>query len=135
MADVAQNLRAFLLADSQIASLVGANVHQNHVPEDRPTPYVWFRQAGVHYEGTTDAEPGAPPDDYLVDLECVSDDLDEAADLAALVRERLAFYRGPFGDSTVQAVLVEDHEDDYLPRNEDADAGYHAATLRAVVTP
>ncbi len=135
MADVAQNLRAFLLADASIAALVGASVHQNLVPENRPTPFIWYRQAGVAYEPITDAAAGADPDDYLYDLECVSDDLDEAANLAALVRGRLAYYRGDFGDSTVQAIFVDDHEDDYIPRNEDADAGLHAATLRATVTP
>lgn len=135
MPDVSENLRAFLLADTAIAALVGARVHQNLVPHQDLFPYLWFQQAGVNYEGTTDAAPGQEPDDYLFDVEAVSEDVDQAANLAGLVRRRLAFYRGAFGAATVQSILVDDHEDDYFPRNANADAGVHAATFRATVSP
>jgi hypothetical protein len=133
--DVAENLIAFLLADAAIAALVGENVHQNQVPHEAVFPFIWLQQAGVNYEGVTDAAPGTEPDDFLFDLESVSDDVDQAAELSALVRNRLAFWRGAFGDSTVQSILVDDHEDDYLKRNENADQGIHVASLRATVSP
>lgn len=135
MADTAENLRTFVLAGASIANVIGSRMAQNSIPEDYDLPYVWFRQAGVTYEGTTDAAAGTAPDEYLYDLECVSDDVDEAADLAELVRTRLAFYRGALGDQTVQAIFVEDHEDDYFPRNADAEQGIHVASLRVSVCP
>lgn len=133
--DVAQNLRAFLLADTTIAGLVSSRVHQNDVPQESDPPYVWYQLAGVEYEGVTDAEPGTPPDTYLYDLEAVAGDVGAAANLGLLIRNLLAFHRGEFGDSTVQAVFVDDHQDDYIPRNDDADAGLHAATMRISVSP
>lgn len=133
--DVAENLIAFLLDDEDIAELVGTRVGQDKIPQPKATPYIWLQQAGVNYETCTDAEHGEEPVDWLFDIESVSDDVDEAAELAGMVRRRLHAYRGDFGDSTVQAVLVEDHEDDYIPRNEFEDAGLHAATFRAAVSP
>lgn len=133
MADYAENLRTFVLADVAIAAVVGTRMHQNSVPEDAALPFIWYRQAGVVYEGCTDSAAGDEPDQYDYDVECVSDDVDEAADLAALVRPRLAFHRGTLGAGSTQGILVEDHEDDYFKRNEDADAGIHVASFRVSV--
>lgn len=130
---VSEDVRSFMLADASIAGLVGTRVHKNHVPQDGDTPYVSYFRGGVEYENTTDVSAGGDPFRQFFDIESVSDDVSEADTLADYVRNRFANYRGAFGDGTVQACFVSDHDDDYIPRNVDADSGLHVATIRVEV--
>ena len=136
---LAVDLRTFLAAGSAIGALVTsdgvARIHQGHVPEGTALPFVWFAQVGAEWQGTLGGSAGEAPFSRSFDLECVSDDLGEAADLAEAVRSRLSDYRGTFGASEVQGVFCEDHSEDYQPRAADPDYGEHAQPLRVMIIP
>jgi hypothetical protein len=129
LADVATRLRTFLLADSSIAAAVGPRVHQAFVPEDTPTPCIYFTRAGTSDELCI-GEIGAAPFRHTFSLECIGKDLDESQELAALIKTRCNGYYGSFADTTVKGIFVEDQSDDYEPQY-----GYHDASLSLEVVP
>lgn len=130
MADLAENLRAFLLDKATITTFVGADgVHQGLVPQDVTLPYIWFKRSARRYLETTDAAPGADPDEERFDLECISDDLDESQDLSQAVCDALNAYRGTFGDTTISGAFVDDQDDDYVPRGTLGETELHTAAL------
>lgn len=134
MADIAEDLIAFLTADSTIAALVtDANsvvgICHNIVPQEMAFPLVWLRRASRETERTLDAAVGEQPDSVRFDLECYGDDLEEAMDLADAVTARLDNYRGTFGTRTAQGMFVEDASDDYVPRGIMGDESIHFAAL------
>jgi hypothetical protein len=129
LADVATRLRTFLLADSAIAAAVGPRVHQAFVPEDTPTPCIYFTRAGTGDELCI-GEIGAAPFRHTFALECIGKDLDESQSIAALVKTRCNGYYGSFADTTVKGIFVEDQSDDYEPQY-----GYHDASLSLEVVP
>lgn len=116
MPDLAENLRAFLLADAGVAAIVGTRIHQSNVPQDSDLPYLWLRRASRDHDRTLDAVVGEEPESERYDLEAISDDLDEAQDLSLAVKDCLDNYRGTLGAATVQGCFVEDQNDDYIPR-------------------
>lgn len=134
MADIAEDLIAFLAADATIAGLVtdadgDVGVHHNIVPQDSEFPLVWLRRASRENERTLDAAVGDDPDSVRFDIECYGDDLDEAMSLAAAVTARLDNYRGAYGTRTAQGMFVEDASDDYVPRGIMGDESIHFAAL------
>lgn len=138
MADIDQNLRAFLLADGTIAGLLGnpARLHQNTVPQEDAYPYAWYALSDTEdFEDLLDSPAGALPFRVFFDLEAVSSDLDQAIALKKALRARLHNFRGSFGDQTVQAVFARDQGEDYISRNSSGDEGIHAETLRVEIIP
>ncbi len=101
MSDVGKNLRTYLLADPAISfQLAAERIHQNKVPQDEAFPFISYFRRGTQDEHTTDEANSAEPFRHLFDLECVSDDIDQALDLAELVKARLgdrAAYSDSFG--------------------------------------
>ena len=140
MSQVAKDLRTFLGADATIATLVGAapngRIHQNHVPQDKAFPFVWYAQSGL-LDGDVLAEAaGSAPYGREFDVECVSDDVDKAVDLAEAVRNRLRNFRGVIASTReVQAIFCDEHSEDYVPRGNEGDIGLHVESLRATVIP
>lgn len=129
MADLAQDLRAVLLAAPAVAAIAGTRIHQGIVPESSTTPYLWYRRASRDTERVLGEAVGAEPDSYRFDLEAISADLEEAQDLADAVRGALDNYRGSFGTRTAQGVFVENQDDDYYPRGIMGDETLHYAAL------
>jgi len=108
---------------------------QGVVPEQIVTPYIWFSRGSTEDLDTLDASPGEQPFMTAFNVEAISDDLDEAQDIAAALKARLNKYRGAFADSTVKGIFVTDHNDDYYPRGLGADEGRHVAALRVEIIP
>lgn len=134
MASLAENFRAFLLADPAIEAMVSGRVYEKHVPESSRWPYIWFRRSGTENEDTTDATPGTPAFRHSFDVEIVSDDPDEAEALADLVKAHHLHY-GIFGEQTIKGLFVDDHSDDYERRNDMSDAGWHVPAVTVQVVP
>ena len=90
MSDVGKNLRTYLLDDPAISfQLAAERIHQNKVPQEEIFPFISYFRRGTQDEHTTDESNSAQPFRHLFDLECVSDDIDQALDLAELVKARL----------------------------------------------
>jgi hypothetical protein len=135
MSDFAENLRAFLIADSGVTALVGARVHQNHAPQKYDRPFVWLRLRGTENLDKLDDAVGAEPFRLFYDLECVSPSVAQAASLASTIKSILHNYRGAMGSGSVRGAFVQDHDDDYVPRSVDGDNGLHVAALDVELIP
>ena len=132
MASVGENLRTYLTTNATItaalpnASTVGA-IQQNKTDENGPARRIWFRRSSREQEVFLDGCKG--PEINFFDVECISDDIDEAIDLADAIKSEMNGYSGSFGAGYAQAIFVEDHSDDYLIKGIAADSGLHVAAI------
>jgi hypothetical protein len=125
------DIRNYLTSDTTgVYYYVASRVYQNHVPSVGTLPFVWFRRRGVEYLnclGETETKPWRE----FFDIECVSETMEEAEDVADAVRARLHCARGALGSTTTiyNWVDVRDQSDDYVPRNMQADEVLHVVSL------
>lgn len=137
MADVAENLEAFLAADTSIKQKVGSRVCQNSIPQGKKFPWIWFQRTGTDNLRCL-GETTNTPFSQTFAVECISDDINDAEALADLVRARCesaACGSSSFGAGTVSNVFCEDQADDYLPKGADPNSGEHVAALQVEVYP
>jgi hypothetical protein len=134
MAILEENLKAFLLTDSTIKSIVGPRVAYNHIPQADEVPYIWFQQSGsVDDDGIGDTAGSPTRVQYA--LECWEREPYRAKVLGKRVQDILNKHRGAFGDTTVQAVFAPSQNDDYVPKAIPADEGFHGCFLNVEVIP
>ena len=129
MADISTRFRTLLLSDTAITALVGPRVHQGTVPEDTPTPFIYFTREGVEFERCIGETAGADPFRQRLVVECVGTDLEDSQAIADEIRDYDG-YTGTFGDSTVKGIFVDDQTDQYEPQY-----GDHVASLSVEVIP
>lgn len=131
MSDVSSRFRAFLIADANIARLVGGRVHEDHVPQrNKPLyPFIWYRKRQAQGTETLDSDNGEDASFHYFDVEVVSKNQSTAKELETLVRARCSCYRGTYGDSTVQGIFVNDQSADYEPQSNGGDDGLTVASL------
>ena len=137
MADVAENLRSFLVADANTAAKVGTRIYQDSVPQAKSFPFIWFQRTGTDNLRCL-GETTNTPFSHTFAVEVISDDIAQVNPLADLVRARLetaAAGSSSFGAGTVSNVFCEDQADDYLPRGADLNSGEHVAALQVEVYP
>ncbi len=136
MADVAENLRAFLMADDAIAAKTAARIGQDSIPQGKPSPYIYFGRTGTESLRCL-GETINTPFKHTFAVECWGDDLNDSQALADLVRTRCesAACGGTFGTQTVSNVFCEDQADDYQPTGADPNYGEHVAALSVEVYP
>jgi hypothetical protein len=131
MADTAQNLRAFLVANAGVLALVSTRVHQGAVPQADivSPPYIWLGRASRRLDRTLGESTGAASDEEWYDVEAISDDLDESQSVAAAIRAAIECYRGTLGTQTVKGVFCEDQSDQYIPRGTLGEESLHVSAL------
>jgi hypothetical protein len=137
VADVAENFRKFLLDDTAIGPLVGLRAAQNSVPQGKKFPFLWLQIIDT-IKARCLGETSNTPLGYILAVECISDDLDEAESLAVLVNARCesaACGSQAFGNGTVSNVFCESQADDYIPKGADLSSGEHVAALQVEVYP
>lgn len=136
MADIAENLRAFILADDDIAAKVGTRVVQDVLAEGRPMPFVWFSRTSTTHERCL-GESSLTPFSHVFAVECISDDLDESQALADLVRARCDSLAcgGTLGATTVSNVFAEEQDDGYEYANANENSGLFISALSVEVYP
>jgi len=132
MADTAEDLRTFLLADATILATVSTRCGQVRAMQDWAEPFLLFFRTGTDgdTERTLNQSVGTKPFREFFDLECVSDNLDEAADLAERIKTYADQFSGTFGGTTIQGMFVTDHDDDYQPRGISDDEAQFVNALR-----
>jgi hypothetical protein len=54
---------------------------------------------------------------------------------ALRVQSILNKYKGAFGDATVQGIFAESQSEDYVPRGDGSDRGFHGNFLAVEVVP
>lgn len=129
----AEDLRTFVLTESDITDVIGTRMYENTVPGSTTTlPFVWYRMARREFAGVLGQQESKPWQEFY-DVECVSDDLDQAHDLAELVRLKLDAHYGTMGSGTYAWVHVLDQYEDYVPRNIEADEHLQIVSLQIEV--
>jgi len=97
------------------------------VPEEKTFPFVWIGRSGDSTEPTLCI--GILPDTVFVDVEVVSDDIDEQRDLTIALKQHLratAIHAVSFTDENattayVHAFDVDEHDDNYTLKSVDSD--------------
>lgn len=125
MSDTAIRLRNFLLEDATIAGIVGSKVIQGQVRQKVEPPWIYIRR---NSRTPSDDLNDNTPLSETFDVECVSDDLDEAQALSEAIWA-LDQHHGTFDDSTTGGVFIQDQSDDYIPFSVGDDDGYQIASL------
>lgn len=104
-------LRAFILADTAIAALVGTRMYPIQLPQNPTLPAIrFFRASGTRPQSTTgplgQSNPRFQIDSYAISFEA-------ANNLSELIRKRLDGYRGPAGseDDFIQGAFFETERD------------------------
>ena len=129
MPSIGEDLRTFLLADSDISSAVGAGrVYQNEAVENYVGTFIWYARTDTEPLQTLDESAGTRPWTEWVDLECISESIDEAIDLGALIRTKHAT-RGTFGAGTVSGLFINSQSDSYVPRGDASDDGLNVCAF------
>ena len=121
-----------------LMALPGVAVQQNTIDESSPLSRIWYRRSGESTEkgcGEIDGKQVRHLTRTDYDVECVADTPDVADYFAAAIKDQDG-YTGYLGAGDVFALdlSVEDHSDDYSPRNLGADEGLHVAALRLTVS-
>ena len=98
------------------------------VPQEAGPKRVWYRRSSFERDILLDAPSQIVTTEF--DIECVSNDISEAQELADELKTAFHGFAGSMGGSTVLLAEVSDHDDDYTPQSlGDADVGSHFATL------
>lgn len=134
MADFSIGLRSLLLADSSLTNLIGARVHNNHVPSKPGNNYVWFATSTTQENDVLDASVGDEPQAITYDIECISLESNATAlSIKSRIRGVLNKYRGTIGDTTTQGIFVDELPEDYEPRGISGDQGAYVQACRVQV--
>ena len=131
MSNIAEDFKAFVTGSTAVNGVVSGRCHYNEVPQVSMRPHIWYQRQSHEYVGALDGDSGVR--EVRFDVECNSTSVSEAYDLADKVKDRLNFHSGSFGNATAQGVFVEDHDDDYIPKNNDADEGVHVAAMSVAI--
>lgn len=136
MADIAENLRSVIVNSTAILAVMPTAaephaVEQSGNPESPDHPRIWYGRSGANEELDLSGTGGLTQQTF--DLEVISDDLDQAQDIAAAVKKYLNGKRGTFGSGTVQGVFVNDQSDDYLPRGISDESGLAVAAINITI--
>lgn len=135
MADNAQNLRTYMLANTTLTALIADRVHESQVPQTgTELEYLWFQQNGKVYDEATDDDAGIAPRSIMYDVECCSRSLGKSVQIADAVRG-LFPYRGAFGDETIKGGFVRDQSEDYVPANDMGDGRVFVQSLQIEICP
>jgi len=132
MSTLAGDLRTALLANGDIATIVGGRVHYLRAAQGFVGDYIWFARSGSGDDDDRALGDTAGADYHhheMVDVECVSDVLEDAQTLSRLVKG-FDSTTGTLGAGTVQAIFVRDHADDYVPRGVSGDDGVFVGALQ-----
>lgn len=136
MADIGENLRTVLIASTAIQAAMPtvelpARCTQNLIYQDTPKPQVWYGRSSSVEEVDLSGAGGLVESEW--DIEVISDDLDEAQDIADAVKRFLNGKYGAFGTQTLLGCFVQDHNDEYVPKSIGDESGYNVAALRATL--
>jgi hypothetical protein len=131
----AQNLVAFLDADSAIDALVAARIYMGHVPQSTATPYLYVAKRGEEPWDDMDVVAANPfRESFTIEAWGDPEDIFGTTGLGYLIRKRCQGHGGTMGSATVQRIEVADNDDEYQPRGASGDEGLDYAALEITIT-
>lgn len=104
-------------------------VAQDVISEDVTTARVWFGRSQSNTQLLNNGQPMLY--DTVFSVEVMSTNIDQMQTEANNLRTALDGYRGSMGMDTVLGVFVTDASDDYVPKNLNADEGWHVQAFSA----
>ena len=141
MATTAENIRTWLAGSSLVTAYVGgsstsahARIFVNHVPDETQNkPFIWLQRISREREQLLNGSHMTIFSEEFA-LECVAIATTDARSLADKVVQRFeaATPGTTMGSNVAKAVIIEDQDDDYLPKNAQ-DSGSHISALRVTV--
>lgn len=141
MAATAESIRTWLAASSLIQGYVGgsstsahARIFVNHVPQETINdPFIWLQRTGREREQLLNGQHCTIFNEEFA-VECVAAESSDAIALAdyAVRRFESATPGTTMGSVVAKAVIVDDQDDDYLPKNAQ-DAGINVSALRVTI--
>jgi hypothetical protein len=136
---IEEDLRTKLIEDNTLRDLFEAQgvdptslgaVSYNHTPEVAPDTRIYFVRSETTNENLLTGLPVIEHAFYPV--ECVSPDLSTSMQFARAL-QNLNTFRGPMGDTFVQAIDVSDQSDEYVYKYDYADEGLAVSPVRIEV--
>jgi hypothetical protein len=140
MSDHSTNLITLLKSDTATQKWAASRIREDHVPQHfykgkETEPFIWFQQRQETQLDTLDSTQGQTPLSLQFDLECVAGKQFDQKALAVAVKAKLHKYTGTFGDSSVQGILLNDKDNDYIPKATSGDDGLFVTSYDVMVYP
>ncbi len=128
---IGEDLIQFLFEDGDVNIIVEGQVSQNIIPQKDELPAIWFQRSGEEEPLDMGGTGGLKA--TTIDLECLSEDIDQVIELGSKAKTALHGKNGAFGTTTVQGVFVDDKDDDYVPKGNQSDDGIHVSAMTVKV--
>jgi hypothetical protein len=119
MANLTENLRAFLIADAGVSAIT-TNVHVNNVPDNKTRPYIWIKLSGQEHGLNLSEAAGITTTDFQ--CEATSTSLTITKNLAAAIKTALHAKTGAFGDQNIAFAEIVSKDDNYESRQDFGDS-------------
>ena len=138
-----ENLVAFLIANTKIFDIVGDNVSVGHSPSDLSgsfavEKYIWISNFDESQDLDLDGTPSLTR--FSFDVECCCIDTDQnfggfadAKILGHLVKRALNGHMGAFDTVTVDSIIVESKDDEYIPYNRSDEKDISVVALNVTI--
>lgn len=124
---ITTSLRTLLLSQVAITNRTGTRIFVTKADQNTASPYIVITRISHDPLKALDGTTGLRFTD--VDIDCCATDYPTAVAVADAVREFLKDYSGSAGNETINAVLLNDEDDDFIIAGDGRDAGYHMVTL------
>lgn len=105
-------LRAALIGNAAVASMVGSRVYPLLAPKTSSLPFITWRRAGITREHTLAGPMGMP--NVSVEMQAFAATYEDARELADRVRLVLDGYGGTVNNVEVRNVSLENEADDFV---------------------
>jgi hypothetical protein len=134
---IEQDLRDKILENVELADLFSqagvdpaadGAIAYNHMPENPPTTRIWFVRNTTDHDRLLGGKSALQH--AFFDVECASTTLDTAMLMAKTFEDVFPIFRGPMGQTWVQACDVSEQSDDYVYHHDYADEGLAVAPLQ-----
>ena len=125
---VGEAVIAKMLGSTAITNVVSSRIHTAKAPvQYRNSSYIWLNRQSDTRDMAFDGPTGIRRAKFSI--ECVANTVSSAIDLADLVRARLDGSASTSSSPVVAIMLVEDQDDEYVPRNTGEDDGFYVSAL------
>lgn len=124
---VEKGIVALLLADSNVAALVGTRVYPAITRQTQERPNVVYQRLTTNRISTQDGPTGSA--DCLLQLSCWADTYKAARTLAEKVRLALDGYAGTSASVVIDGIFVQDEQDMPTPPDSGDEVGVYGVRL------
>ncbi len=108
--DIPNAIRAALIADTQLNTLVANRIHYQEIPTESQYPHIWFARTGREQDDLLDASEEMTQERFSFEIVGQAD-CESVVDRVIAVLNQ---FEGQVGARDVQLVDIDDADDDYL---------------------